>query len=573
MKKRSSCKNPGAHLRVESMRNKRVHFVLLCSLIPFAGCPSAPEAPRYMGAGHSSPQRGGTFVFYHMDDVRSLDPHTAYDELSNIGIKLLFEGLLDYDSEAKLIPALAESLPEVSSAGLRYTFTLRPNLRFHNGRALNAEDVQWSIEKMLSPDTGSPGYNFFSLLEGLDAYRQGKQAHISGIQVLDARRIAFQLTEPDQTFLNAIAMTFAYPVPKENYLAHPNDVSRHPVGTGAFVLESWEPGVRIIFRRNPFYHQQGKPYVDRMVYWLNLSREAAVMRFRNAEIDVLHRFPRADYFFFKQSSTWKPYFKEEPEVNLWGLTMNCELFPFNNRHIRRAVSFAIRRDWWNKAKAYRLHLTGQPVPPGLLGYDENLPTQHRYDLARAKEEMRLAGFPKGIREPVTLLMANNEGSDTFGELIQEDLRAIGIPVDIRWLSFPVWMEETAKRKNAQLFLSGWSQDFPDPSDFLDILFHSRAIHDMNSENKSFYSNPTLDTLLDRARVEVNKEKRRQLYIKAQMILTEDAPWVFIWNDLKPEAWQPYVKNYHPNPVWSEFYRDVWLDLPRKANNSINKDIP
>ena len=106
-------------------------------------------------------------------------------------------------------------------------------------------------------------------------------------------------------------------------------------------------------------------------------------------------------------------------------------------------------------------------------------------------------------------------------------------------------------------------DFPDPSNFLEILLHSQNIRPTASENRSFYRNPELDALLDQARGEPDRERRLALYRQANDIVSRDAPWAFLSNDLGAELWQPYVMNYHPHPVWSQNYRDVWLDLPRR----------
>jgi len=537
-------------------------FVALLSTMLVA-CPEAPAAPRYQGAGSAQPRRGGDFVFYSSSDVRTLDPHLAYDVLSTTGIKLIFDGLLDYDYDAKLVPSLAESMPDMLEEGKLVRFRLRRNVYFHNNRPFQAQDVKWSIEHMLHPDKGSPAYPFFTLIEGLQDFRDKRAQHIRGIRVVDTYTIDFRLTQPDQTFLHAMAMTFAHPVPSEHYGNPKNNVTRKPIGTGPFILDSWEPGVRMIFRRNPRYWKQGTPYVERMVFLLNVSADSAVRRFRNAELDILEGIPLADYLFFHKSDAWKPYWVEQPQMDLWGLAMNCEMPPFNNRHVRRAVSFAINRPWWQRAQNYRTRITGQPIPPGLLGYERDLKSTQHYDLNQAKKEMTLAGYPKGIREPVTMWIGESPSSKKIGELTQSDLSQIGIKVELKQVSFPVYLEATATRKTTQLFLTGWSQDFPDPADFLDILFHSRAIHDKNSENRAFYRSAKLDQLLDEARSEGDIQRRERLYRDAQKIIIDDAPWAFVWNGKAMEVWQPHVKNFKPHPVWPSFYRDVWLDLPRR----------
>ncbi len=548
-----------------------VFFGLVVVAIGFF-MPPAPTAPRFRGAGHETPQRGGTFVFHTEGDVRGFDPHKSFDEVSNMGIKLMFEGLLDYDPETlELIPRLAASLPEQSEDGLTFTFRLRRGVRFADsevfpngrGREVTAEDVRWSLEHMFHPDTASQGVTFYSLVEGLEDFRARRTSHISGIRVRDRYTIDMRLTRPDQTFLYAMAMTFAYPVAREAYARYGADVARHPVGTGAFVLDSWESGVQVVLRRNDNYFERGRPYVDRMVFVLNLERQAAAMRFQNGDLDHIHRQTVADYRRLRSMRSWAPYRSVEPNTDLWGLIMNCQLAPFDNRHVRRAVAFAVNRDRWRRARANRLLLQGQPIPATLPGYDPNLPGQHRFDLRIAREEMRLAGHPNGLSEPVELWLGEGDVSRFFGELIQQDLREIGITVELKQVAFPIFLQQTGKPRTAQMVFTGWNMDFPDASNFLDILFHTRSIHPEDSENRSFYSNPALDRLLDEARVERDRARRLAMYRQASRMIVDDAPWAFVFANLKMEMWQPYVRNYRPHPVWSNFYRDVWLDLPRE----------
>lgn len=533
--------------------------------------PPEPTTPRWRGAGGETPRRGGTFVFFHEDNVRGFDPHTSWDELSNMGIKLLFEGLIDYDRETlELVPRLAEALPEQSEDGRTFTFRLRRGVRFHDsevfpggrGRELTAEDVRWSLEHMLHPDTASQGASFYALVEGYEEFRAGEASRVSGIRVRDRYTIEIRLSRPDQTFLNAMAMTFAYPVAREAYARWGDAVRRHPVGTGAYVLESWEPGVEVVFRRNQHYFVPGMPYVDRMVYTLDLERQAATMRFRNGDLDHLHRTTVADYFELRSMDAWSPYRVEEPLVDIWGVIMNTQLAPFDDVHVRRAVSFAINRAHWRRARANRLLLTGQPIPESIPGHDPNLPGQHRYDLARAREEMRLAGHPNGLPEPVQLWVGTGDVGRAYGELIQNDLAAIGIRCEINQVAFPIFLQETGKPRTVQILFSGWSMDYPDPASFLDPLFHSSSRHENDSSNRAFYGNPEVDRLLDAARVERDRTRRLAMYRDASRIIVDDAPWAFVFSNLHMEMWQPYVRDYRPHPVWTNFYRDLWLDLPR-----------
>jgi ABC-type oligopeptide transport system substrate-binding subunit len=144
---------------------------------------------------------------------------------------------------------------------------------------------------------------------------------------------------------------------------------RSPSAPGPFSLQEWEAGVRLVFKRNHKYWDRTKPYVDRIVFLENLTRDAAMMRFRTGEIDHAHRFSPSDYLYLIQSKAWKPYRIQEPEKDIWGVVMNCGIPPFTNVHVRRAVAYALDREGWSRARNHRLRPTGQPIPPGILGYD------------------------------------------------------------------------------------------------------------------------------------------------------------------------------------------------------------
>ncbi|MGF1466143.1 MAG: ABC transporter substrate-binding protein [Sandaracinaceae bacterium] len=534
--------------------------------------PPPPDGPRYLGAGHDSPVRGGTFVFHQVSDLPPIDPTVSYDEISTMAIKLLFEGLIDYDRETmELVPALAVEVPTPTDGGKTFVFRLRRGVRFQDspvfeggrGREVVAEDVRWTLERMLDPDVPSPGPPFFSALQGYEAYREGRSEHVAGIEVRDRYTIAFHLDVPDQTFLFAMATIFAYPVAREAYEHWGDEAGEHPVGTGAYRLESWDPGVMATFVRNPTYYRPGLPHVDRMVFHLNLDRDAAVMRFRNGEIDHIHRMTSADYLLLKRLEAWAPYRLDGQKVDVWGVILNCGMAPFDNRHLRRAVAFAIRRDNWRRAWNERLVVTGQPIPRALPGFDPDLPGRQVTDLDRAREEMRLAGFADGYPEPVDLWVAESDTSRLFGELVQADLARIGIDVRLRQAAFPVFIAQTGRPRTAPMTFLGWTMDYPDAANFLDVLFHSRSIQDENSKNRAFYANAEVDRLLDEARQETERATRLALYRRASTLIAEDAPWAFAFSNTSLEVVQPYVKGYRPHPAWQYFFRDIWLDLPRR----------
>jgi peptide/nickel transport system substrate-binding protein len=537
-----------------------------------ANFPKAPVGPRYVGAGHETPQAGGTFIFAAGSNIHTLDPHFAYDTLSTAACRLLYDGLLDYDYDGHMVPSLAVALPEISAGGRVFRFTLRDGIKFHNGREITAEDVSWSMHRLLSERIGSPGYPFYKSIEGAPAYHAGEAERIEGIVVLDERTIEFRLDEADQTFLNALAMPFAYPLAREHVerleeTEGRDAVGRYPIGAGPFAFRRWERGVQVELEHfAEYWAPQARP--ARMIFLENISADVASARFRNGDLDVVYRPSKVNRLFLRESEAWAPYRAESPSAAVFALGLNCELPPFDNVHVRRAVASAIDRSKLERLDPGQVIAATQVLPPMLAPYDPALPTRQVFDLDRAREEMRLAGFPNGLSEPITLWV-RGEAEVQGAQLFQQDLKAIGIEMDLKMVSFATYLKETGRPRVAQAAFTGWHQDFPDPSNFMDILFHSRSIHPENSENRSFYRNPELDALLDRARAEVDRDARLALYAKANAILADDAPWVFLYYPVDMFAWQPYVRGFRPHPVWLNEYRNVWLDLPkRRVSQSI-----
>ncbi|MGH6886906.1 MAG: peptide ABC transporter substrate-binding protein, partial [Geminicoccales bacterium] len=197
------------------------------------------------------PKQGGEMIVTYKDDVSTLDPAIGYDWQNWSMIKSLFDGLMDYEpGTTDLMPDLAESY-EISKDGLTYTFELRQGVKFHNGRELTAEDVKWSIERAIRPETQSPGQGFFDMIAGFDALAAGDAKELSGIEVEGPHTLRFTLSRPDATFLHIMALNFSFAVPQEAVEQHGPDFGKNPVGTGAYRMTDWTLGQHVIFERNP----------------------------------------------------------------------------------------------------------------------------------------------------------------------------------------------------------------------------------------------------------------------------------------------------------------------------------
>ena len=191
----------------------------------------------------------GDIVITYKDDVSTLDPAIGYDWQNWSIIKSLFDGLMDYKpGTTELVPDLAESY-EITNDGKTFTFKLRSGVKFTNGRALTADDVKYSIERVLDPATQSPGAGFFG--------------SIATMTVVDPLTIKFDLSRPDATFLHVMAINFAHVVPKEEVAKSGVDFGHNPVGTGAYKMTEWTLGQRLVIEKNPDYWKPGVPNFER----------------------------------------------------------------------------------------------------------------------------------------------------------------------------------------------------------------------------------------------------------------------------------------------------------------------
>ena len=229
---------------------------------------------------------GGMITVTYKDDVATLDPAIGYDWQNWSMIKSLFDGLMDYvPGTTELRPGLAESY-EISDDGKTFTFTLRPGVKFHNGREMTAEDVKYSLDRVTTPATQSPGAGFFASIAGFDAISDGSADTLSGVEVVDPATVRITLSRPDATFLHVMALNFASIVPKEAVDEYGSDFGKHPVGTGAFKLDEWTIGQRLVFAKNEDFWREGVPYLDGVTFEVGQEPIVALLRLQQGEVDV-----------------------------------------------------------------------------------------------------------------------------------------------------------------------------------------------------------------------------------------------------------------------------------------------
>ncbi len=532
-------------------------------IVALLACTPNDRGPRFRAAGHVAPRDGGTLRFATKDRVRTLDPSIQYDEVSSLPAHALFDTVVDYEPSStddpsrglRITPRLAERWT-VSPDGKVYTFALRPGLTYSDGSPVVAGDIKYSLERALAtPD--SPFGQFLAGVVGAQAVIDGKAQHARGIVASDPRTLVVALDARSPAFLNVMAMTFTTPQRADHVAASGDQLRRRPLGCGPFALDTWNEGVVLVLRRNPHYYDPARVHLDAIEHHENVPREIQFLMFERGELDTAERLAAPDYLWVIAQPAWSKYVHTRATMNAYGSRFNVRVKPFDDRRVRQALNYAL-----DKQHTVTL-LNGAAVPshgllpPGMFGRDDTIPP-YPHDPAKARALLAEAGYPDGFEAEYVIM--NDDEAETLAGSLQSDLAEVGVRIHIVVESFATYLTDIGRPDGPAFSKATWIGDYPDPTSFLDVRFHSRMIANANSNNDTFYANPELDDLLDRAKAEPDVERRARMYRRAERILYEDAPWIWDYHQETTEVTQPYVVGYAPHPVWIRDYAAVWLDV-------------
>ncbi|HSR71484.1 MAG TPA: ABC transporter substrate-binding protein [Kiloniellales bacterium] len=485
-------------------------------------------------ANAQAPKQGGQMVVTYKDDISTLDPAIGYDWQNWSMIKSLFDGLMDYKpGTTELIPDLAESY-SVSNDGLVYTFNLRKGVKFHNGRELTSTDIKYSIERSVNPTTQSPGQGFFWQIKGFDEMTSGASQELSGITTPDPYTVVIELSQPDATFLQIVAINFAFAVPREEVEKYGADFGRNPVGTGAFRMTEWTLGQRVVFERNKDYFREGSPYLDKIIFEVGQDPSVALLRLKRGEVDVLgDPIPSANFLQERNDPANQGLIVKGDLLHTGYITMNVTKPPFDNKLVRQAVNMAINKERVLRIVNNRGVVANQPLPPAMPGYDTSY-EGYPYDPAKAKQLLAEAGYPNGFE--TELYAMNTDPNPRIAQSFQQDLAAIGIKAEIKALAQATVIDAGGQGAAPMLWSGGmaWIADYPDPSNFYGpILGCGGAVP--GGWNWAKYCNKEIEALATKADGMARDDQAaeridlwRQIFVK----IMEDAPWAPVFNEVR-----------------------------------------
>jgi oligopeptide transport system substrate-binding protein len=480
---------------------------------------------------------------------REYDPATTRSS----GNKKVFSGLVSFDPYLNLVPELAESW-DISPDGTRYTFHLRENAKFHNGRPVTAQDVIYSWERAADPKTESDTVlTYLGDIVGVNEMKEGKAEYISGVKVIDDLTLQVTIDAPKPYFLQKLTYPTAFVVDKEN-VESGKDWYRTPNGTGPYKIKQWDRFKLIIYERNPDFYL-GAPEIPYIIEQL-FSGEG-IRLYESGQVDMTGVYA---YDVSRVSNPEEPLHSEL--INGSSLCTSYVVFdtskpPFDDPNVRRAFTMAFDRQKYIEVVLQGDALPAEGLyPPGLPGFNldlQGLP----YDPERARQFLAESKYrgPEGLPPIVYTSMGIGNAADrAIAALADMWQRNLGIAITIENLEPDTYYDQIRDGNHGQILDGGWCADYPDPENFADVLFHSDA-----QQNDSNYSNPELDKLLEQARVEQDVEKRIQLYQQAEQMIVDDAPVLFTTHSLSHVLVKPYVKGFVLTPIDVPIERYMWLE--------------
>ena len=525
-----------------------------------------------------------------------------------------YETLLQYKylvRPPQLEPLLLTEMPTRSEDGLTYHFKLKPGVFFHDdpcfpggkGRELVSSDVFYSWKRMADQ---KHAYKNWWLLEntiaGFDEFKERQNAEgvkvdydapVEGLQIVNDREFKVILKESVTRFEYVLAMFQTSIVPREAVEKYGSGFPRHPVGTGPYMLENWEINKKMVFVKNPKYHEcyypdecmpedrelgldqaagQRLPITDRLEISMFVDSQPMWLEFRVGNLDYTtvpaENFPTA---FVKRSKRLRKSWREEgirdAPVELLdfifiGFNMEDDLlggYTEQKKALRQAISLAMNWEERNDAFYNGINkIYDGPIPPGLSGYPPDGVARHSYrgpNLQQARELLAKAGYPggKGLPE-LDYYTGRGANSDEQVEMLSRQLAKIGVKINPHLVEFSTLMEVVNNRK-APMFSFAWGSDYPDAENNLALFYSKNASPGSNHFN---YNRAEYDKLYEQVRLMPPSPEREALYVKMRDMLIEDTPFLGSMARTRFYLINPQLKNCKPSEDFQNWYK--YLDV-------------
>ncbi|MCM3699998.1 ABC transporter substrate-binding protein [Paenibacillus macerans] len=483
-------------------------------LVLVAGCSGAKNAAEQnngvqqntnqgadQNANSKEPAAGGTFVYGRPASVTSFDLHNQITANNAFAIDKVFESLVSFDSNGKIIDGLAKS-HNVSDDGLTYTFVLRDGLKFSNGTDVTAEDAVFSLKRHL--EVGGP---------------LAIAAKVDSVKAQDDHTLVITLKEPYTPFISELSNFSNGIIPNNFGGVSEEEFFKHPVGTGPFVVEKWDPAGDVTFTKNPYYWQEGKPYIDKLVYKLIQDDSQAINQLKAGEVDAIESLALQNANEIKQGP--------DTAVLTNGSWVTEQLFfntldkHFSDVHVRRALALALDREGLTKALTFGYAKPANSLLPTAIPYNANDTIKPlNFDLTAAKEELAQSAFPNGFTTKL-LVASGNSTRAQEAQIIQAAGKEIGINIEIESIELATFRERFFAYDFSAMLNSGQA----DSSDANSIIAFQTDPEGFSKSYWTHYTNDEVTKLLHEGQKTPDGEGRAEIYSKLLQTLADEVPYI------------------------------------------------
>ncbi|WP_241191423.1 ABC transporter substrate-binding protein [Deinococcus psychrotolerans] len=486
------------------------------------------------GAAQSqgAPVRGGTLTVAQQADIVGLDPATLSAASSSVVVDQIYDSLTTITPDGQPAPAIAQSW-KISADGKTYTFTLRPGVKFSDGRALTSRDVVYSIKRVLDPKLASP--------------RRGDLLNITSIEAPSPNQVVIKLKASFAPFLIKMADQTMGVMPSG--YAEGKDLNKVPLGSGPFKFVRWVPGDSVTLERNPYYWEKNQPYVDQLVFKAVKDDVSRIINLQSGLTDIAMSVPFNQIDSLKTNSSVK--LVGGSSSNYDEMSLNNKVKPFSDVRVRQAISYAIDRDSIVKTALFG---HGTPLNCGSVpsfSWAHATCKVQVTNLDKAKQLMIAAGYKDGFSMTIKV-GADYKSQVNIAQAIQAQLQPLNIKVQVVPMEWGLFLNDFIN-KNFDAVLLGWVGS-TDPDDFFYNQFHTGEKFNVQS-----FSNKQVDTLLEAGRRTTDQAKRKVIYQQVQQLISEQVGYVFIDANQQYELVRPAVQGYEHYANGSlESLKDVWI---------------
>jgi peptide/nickel transport system substrate-binding protein len=478
-----------------------------------------------------------TLVMIIESSPTNLDPRVGQDAQSERIDNLIFDDLLSRGDDLNVAPGLAERWETPDP--LTYVFHLHPGAKFHDGRPLTSRDVKWTLDSLLQGKIRSTKTSAYHLVDHIDTS--------------DDLTVTFHMKEADAALLWNLSDGAMGIVP----YGSGDEMTRHPIGSGPFRFVSAETDREVVLERNDdYWGEKAKLARVRFAVVPDATTQALELRKGSADVAINASYPPDTVITLQRDPNLA--IERGAGTRLAYLSFNLRDPILKDARVRQAIAYALDRQpmidylWRGQARPAR-----SVLPPQSWAYNGDVPA-YDHDPAKANQLLDAAGYPaaSGVRFHITMKTSTDENTRLMVAVIQQQLREVGIALDIRSFEFATFFSDVTHGA-FQMYGLRWIGGNEDPDIF--YAFHSSRFPP-NGTNRAFYSNPQLDALIDQARREVDPRVRKPLYAEVQRILADDLPYINLWYLDNVLVHTRRVRNIKLNPAGNyDFLRTAELE--------------